>query len=91
MITPDPITLDQESGRVFALELGQHVKQIIDQSTEGGQGTEYGVKQFLRLDTHSKDDLDVPYVQVLKPTGERITSALEARGNGCLILLKANQ
>ena len=34
MITPDPITLDQESGRVFALELGQHVKQIIEDKKE---------------------------------------------------------
>lgn len=73
------------------IKASMHVKQIIEQSTEGGRGTEYSVKQFLRLDTHLKDDLDVPYVQVLKPTGERITSALEARGNGCLILLKANQ
>ena len=73
------------------IKASMHVKQIIEQSTEGGRGTEYSVKQFLRLDTHLQDDQDLPYVQVLKPNGERITTALEARGNGCLILLKANQ
>ena len=73
------------------IKASMHVKQIIEQSTEDVRGTEYSVKQFLRLDTRSKDDLDLPYVQVLKPTGETVASALEARGNGCLILLKANQ
>lgn len=34
MITPEPITLDQESGRVFALELGQHVKQLLEEKKE---------------------------------------------------------
>lgn len=28
MITPDPIILEQESGRVFAIELGQLVKLL---------------------------------------------------------------
>jgi hypothetical protein len=73
------------------IKASMHVKQIIEQATEGGRGTEYSVKQFLRLDAHVQDDQDIPYEQVLKPNGERITTALEARGNGCLILLKANQ
>jgi len=73
------------------IKASTHVKQIIEQSTEGGRGTEQSVKQFLRLDTHLKDDQDKPYVQVLKPNGERITTALEARGNRYVILLKANQ
>ena len=34
MITPDPVPLDQENGRVFAIELGQHVKMMLEEKKE---------------------------------------------------------
>ena len=34
MITPDPVTLEQERGRVFALELGQNIKTIKEDKKE---------------------------------------------------------
>ena len=34
MITPEPILMEQEQGRVFAFELGQNVKFLIDEKKE---------------------------------------------------------
>jgi len=34
MITPDPIPFKNESGRVFAIELGQNVKVLIEEKRE---------------------------------------------------------
>ena len=43
MITPEPIALEQESGRVFAVELGQHVKVLLaDKREEAAQMKEGG-------------------------------------------------
>ena len=34
MITPDPIPLKNESGRLFAIELGQNAKVLIEEKRE---------------------------------------------------------
>jgi len=34
MITPEPIVMEQEQGRVFAVELGQNVKILLDDKKE---------------------------------------------------------
>jgi len=34
MILPDPIPLENESGRVFAIELGQHIKILTEEKRE---------------------------------------------------------
>lgn len=49
------------------------------------------MRKFLRVDAREKNEQELPYVQVLRPTGERVTGTQKDGDNECMILLKVDQ
>ena len=88
MITPEPIALDQECGRVFAVELGQHVKVLLAdkreeaaQMKEGGQEIpeDFYETKWVRFytDQRLKPAINITNVQSSRDSVEDVEHSIE--------------
>jgi len=100
MLTPEPVTLDQESGRVFAIELGQNVKFLIEDKKEEAkelkdQGQEipeefYQTKWVRFWTDQSKKPRDATQVLSSHHASENDASAAAAAEGGSMEEAKAH-